>query len=159
MTANAAQSIYAGPKSAALCPTREVRAARKQRRAARARSLDNNQIRIDRRGPLTAALLEFRRNPESLALARYVNFVQAEVEALEMSAQAMTDRQAGPTIRRALALLRTFGHLTTLNFSSVPEEERGELVRLLALEHRFCYAAAGTTREDFKAATGRTGAR
>ena len=84
-----------------------------------------------------------------------------EIGALERWAESRPVRLQtdGSTIRRALEFLRRFGHLSAMDYSAVPVEDRPALIKMLALEHRWCYAAAGTTREAFKEATGRTGAR
>ena len=98
---------------------------------------------------------------EPCPLAARLSEVQEEVQSLEAWVESR-DRQkqhAGQTIRLALELLRQFSFLTTLDFSVIPDEKRPKLIELLALEHRWCYAAAGTTRTAFKIETGRTGAR
>lgn len=98
---------------------------------------------------------------ERCPLAERLREVTAEVQKLEHWAegQCPQHQRSGATIRHALELLRHFSLLTTLDFSVLPVEVRPGLVRLLALEHRWCYAAAGTTRAAFKEQTGRTGAR
>lgn len=84
-----------------------------------------------------------------------------ELEALERWAEQRSeaDRMDGATIRRALAYLRRLGRLSAGPLPELPPEERSRLVRLLSLEHRWCYAAAGTNRSCFERAIGRTGAR
>lgn len=122
-------------------------------------------LMIDRAAPLLRLLHSYRiADPapnEHTPLEDYLAAVRAEVEALEAWAESRpkAEQKDGNAIRQALDFLRTFGHLSTLDFSSIPEEERVHLVTLLALEHRWCYAAAGTTRDAFKIAIGRTGAR
>lgn len=95
------------------------------------------------------------------ALAAYVDRVGAEVEDLEHWAQTRPakDREDGASVRLALELLKGFAELGILSFVGVAEEDRSLLVRWLGLEHRWCYAAAGTDRKCFKRVTGRTGAR
>lgn len=122
-------------------------------------------LMVDRAAPLLRILKSYQEADPALddrtPLQNYLAVVRAEVEALEAWAESRpkTQQKDGGAIRQALDFLRTFGHLSTLDFSSIPEEERMDLVTLLALEHRWCYAAAGTTRDAFKGAIGRTGAR
>lgn len=61
-------------------------------------------------------------------------------------------------IRAALELLRLFGRRLANPLPESPTE-RSQLPLRLKLEHRWCYAAAGTTRAAFDKVTGRTGAR
>ncbi len=160
-------SIYAtiAPKSKdsrSRNARQKLRALRESRLTQRA---DGPELSLDRMGPIISLLRQYREDREghlsAKALSRYLQHLKAEVEALERWADARSTRlqKDGATIRRALEFLRTFGHVTALDFSSIPIEERSGLVTLLALEHRWCYAAAGTTRGAFKVATGRTGAR
>ena len=118
------------------------------------------------RGPLLERVLRAYREGQVDAetpcpLAQRLRVVKGEVRALEAWARTRRPdvQRSGATVRRALELLRHFSMMTTLDFSVLPDEVRPRLVRLLALEHRWCYAAAGTTRDAFKAETGRTGAR
>jgi hypothetical protein len=115
---------------------------------------------VDREGPILELLRTYRERDDA-SIDAFVAALKAEVEALESwaSSRAKHEQREALAIRQALDFLRTFGHLSTLDFSVVPEEERNKLVLLLALEHRWCYAAAGTTRDAFKIAIGRTGAR
>jgi hypothetical protein len=161
------QSIYAAPVRASGRKSRDARCAQQQRaEARRTAALQGGPARrLDRLGPLLALLRRYRESgPDPLPgspLATFVRELGAEVDGLEawVRAQPRAQQRAGAVIRQALDFLRDFGRLTVLDFSSVPEEDRPHLVTLLALEHRWCYAAAGTTREAFKLATGRTGAR
>lgn len=158
------QSIYAEPAPAAVCRTRAARAARRDRAELRLEKVlgDGPPRRLDRAGPLLEALRAYRAGPGAGApLARLAAALELEVRELEAWASrrpraAQTD---GAVIRQALDFLRFFGRLTVIDFSGVPDEDRDHLVTILALEHRWCYAAAGTTREAFKEAAGRTGAR
>lgn len=70
-----------------------------------------------------------------------------------------TQRRCGPAVRCALELLRAYGRCLVLDLSTVADCDRPLVVEALSLEHRSCYAAAGTTRADFEAGIGRTGAR
>ena len=123
-------------------------------------------LMVDRANPILDLLRRYQTDPgapvqHTTPLQHYLIELRAEVEALEAWAESRPrgeQRETG-SIRQALDFLRRFGHLSTLDFSSIPEEERGDLITLLALEHRWCYAAAGTTRDAFKIANGRTGAR
>jgi hypothetical protein len=120
---------------------------------------------VDRADPIVDLLRRYETDPgiplENTPLQQYLIELRAEVEALEAWAESRPrgEQRETASIRQALDFLRRFGHLSTLDFSSIPEEERGDLITLLALEHRWCYAAAGTTRDAFKIAIGRTGAR
>lgn len=166
MHANApSASIYAH-----LTPTVSTRAARQARRArAQARLTlvhgERPPLQTDRMTPLLRLLRSYREGQElgrpTSPLVEFLGHLQDEVEGLEVWAESLEPkaRRGGPAIRQALEFLRTFGRITALDFSSIPEEERAGLVTLLALEHRWCYAAAGTSRGIFKAAIGRTGAR
>jgi hypothetical protein len=118
----------------------------------------------DRLSPIHALLRVYREQRGAFAespLAGFLKGLLAEVEALEDWSGCRGRRQHhdGTSIRQALHFLRTFSRIMSLDFSDIPVEERDDLVRLLALEHRWCYAAAGTTRDAFKIAIGRTGAR
>lgn len=158
------QSIYATPAPASVCRTRAARTARRARTQQRLTpAVEGPPHRLDRLGPLQEALRTYRARGlvHDSPLKALRHRVEDEVRALEQWAESRpTEAQkTGATIRRALELLRSFGRLTVLDFTSVPEEDRPHLVALLALEHRWCYACAGTTRAAFKAAAGRTGAR
>ncbi len=148
----------------------QTRHARKRRDAQRARRRQRTARAIrDRPKLCRSRLASIRKVLEAYTkgfatprcLAAHVERVESEVEELEQWAKMRTPetQTAGATVRQALEFLRNFGHITTLDFSPVPQEHRHCLVKLLSLEHRWCYAAAGTTRSRFKAATGRTGAR
>lgn len=160
----APNSIYAS--AAPVRADREARQARRRRLEARLepRRLDRPHLHLDRLGPVEVMLRRYREGagascPSPLE-ARLLE-LEAEVASLEAWVRALPEAalREGAAIRRALDLLRGFGHLTTLDYSPIPVEERPALVALLALEHRWCYAAAGTEREVFKLVTGRTGAR
>ena len=159
------QSIYAAPLPSTR-KSRDVRCAQQRRAEARRSTVvqAGPQRRLERLEPVVSVLRRYRGcdglGPTS-PLAGFVAELGQEVGELEAWAGAQPPRhqRSGPVIRQALDFLRSFGRLTTLDFSTVPEEDRPHLVTLLALEHRWCYAAAGTTREAFKLATGRTGAR
>ena len=122
-------------------------------------------LMLDRASPILDLLRRYQIDPgipvERTPLHQYLIELRAEVEALEAWAESRPrgEQRDNASIRQALDFLRRFGHLSTLDFSVIPEEERGDLITLLALEHRWCYAAAGTTRDAFKIAIGRTGAR
>jgi hypothetical protein len=151
-------------------PTALARRARRQRRL-EAVADQRPALRTDRLTPILSILRAYREEPAAALttertamptpLACFVERVAAELEPLEAWAAKRGARahRDGTTIRQALALLREFGRITSLDFSSIPQEERPLLVQMLALEHRFCYAAAGTTRDAFKVEIGRTGAR
>lgn len=123
-------------------------------------------LRTDRLPPILAILRAYREHPgdgspEPSRILGFIEELRVEVEALEGWADRRGKRahHEGATIRQALGFLRTFGRMMALDFTLLPIEERPALVTLLALEHRWCYAAAGTTRDAFKIAIGRTGAR
>jgi hypothetical protein len=151
----------------AVPPTRTAREAKRLRARARVEAAQRAapSLRIDRLAPILAMLRAYReRDPapdERSPLALYLTTLTHEVEELEAWADTRGRRaqSEGHAIRQALEFLRTFARVTSLDFSSVPVEERPSLVALLALEHRWCYAAAGTSRDVFKVAIGRTGAR
>jgi hypothetical protein len=92
-----------------------------------------------------------------LALQR----LRAEVAQREAVARRrpVHDRRSSAALRTCLLHLRAFGRLLAQDLDCVPDDHRPRLLELLQLEHRWCYAAAGTTREDFEVAKGRTGAR
>jgi hypothetical protein len=152
-----------------LSDGRTARKAKRQRESAREEAAKREQpsLCLDRRGPVCALLRRYReqRAVDVAAvpspLDAWLPRLRREVEALEAwaSSRGRRHRLDGATIRQALHFLRAFGRIMALDFSSIPIEERESLVALLALEHRWCYAAAGTTREAFKIAIGRTGAR
>lgn len=149
-----------------LLPTspaaRLARRARHERRLESSLKLQGTE-RTDRRGPLTEVLRAYRGRGAAGEgpLGLYLEQVRAEVEALEARTRRRGRRahQRPIAVRRALALLREFGHLSTLDFGDLPDVDRPRLVELLQLEYRWCFAAAGTTAEAFKRAIGRTGAR
>ena len=123
---------------------------------------DGPRLNLERLTPIFELVRAYNdHRAQVVTLNAFVDSLQAEVQELETwaSSRGKKAQRAGPTIRQALDFLKTFGRLTTLDFSFVPLEERRLLVSLLALEHRWCYAAAGTTRDSFKSAVGRTGAR
>jgi len=160
------QSIYAAPAPATVCRTRASRAARRARAQLRLDQAltDGPPRHLDRLAPLQEALRAYRAGlDEAFAspLGALRARIEAEVSALEAWASELpaSHKRSGPVLRQTLDFLRTFGRLTVLDFSNVPDEDRDHLVAILALEHRWCYAAAGTTREAFKRAAGRTGAR
>ncbi|MBI4820242.1 MAG: hypothetical protein HY791_28495 [Deltaproteobacteria bacterium] len=97
----------------------------------------------------------------STPLSRHLEVVRDEVLALESMVLTLprARHRDGDSIRRALTLLRGFGRIGALDFETVPIEERPTLVAILALEYRWCFAAAGTTPRAFKIEIGRTGAR
>lgn len=165
-------SILPARRGHAEAPPRRDRLARRGKRsreAARAEAARARQpaLRTDRLAPIHELLRTYReevvRDGEIAVspLEQLLPKLAAEVSEVEAWAEGLGRRahSDGAAIRRALMFLRTFGRVTTLDFSSIPVEERGRLVALLALEHRWCYAAAGTTRDAFKIAIGRTGAR
>lgn len=88
------------------------------------------------------------------ALEREVLALEAEV-----ALRAEGERRAPEVIRRALTLLRDFGHLALTDLAGLPPELRPAVVRLLALEHRWSFAAAGTTQHDLHEVSGRSGFR
>lgn len=169
MTTQAApRSIYAHVGPAAMeAQTRSARQARRRRAAKRrTQAVAGPAIRSDRLTPLRELLRTYRETEvepteDGTPLSRYIAMLDAEVAVLEAWATSRTNAEQtnGNTVRTALEWLRAFGRMTVLDFSSIPDEERKDLVTLLALEHRWCYAAAGTTRDSFKLAIGRTGAR
>nr|ADI21484.1 hypothetical protein [uncultured myxobacterium HF0070_11L13] len=100
-------------------------------------------------------------NSSCEGIGQFVSALKAEVGFLEQRTAQLGHvvQKNGETIRRALSFLRIYGRIASLNYGDVPDEERGLLVQLLALEYRWCFAAAGTTPEIFKREIGRTGAR
>ncbi len=159
MTASTAQnSIYA--HVAGTTPaTQSTRCSRRARAKARVVPVEGPWpvIRVDRATPLRrAAQASAEHGLEAFCASLAAEVTQLEDWAASRPRRSQTD---GATIRRALEFLRRFGRLSAMDFSDVPVEDRASLIRILALEHRWCYAAAGTTRSAFKTATGRTGAR
>ncbi len=140
-------------------------ATRLSRRHRIARRLENSPDRpplaLDRVGPFVQTLRAYREGALDGPLQRLEQKLAMEVEALERWSLGRTRAQQKDQgcIRVALDFLKIFGRITALDFSSIPVEERALLVSVLALEHRWCYAAAGTTRQVFKVMIGRTGAR
>jgi hypothetical protein len=172
MTMTTEHTVTPLPIDAAPSPERspvDLRVRRGKRLRARARVEAAQRLRpslrIDRLSPIFNILRTYREHapgaPEPSPLIAYVKELTAEIETLEAWAGERTRRaqSEGAVIRQALEFLRTFGRVGALDFSVVPIEDRAMLVSLLALEHRWCYAAAGTTRDVFKIAIGRTGAR
>jgi|GEM_PF-2513267 len=161
-------SIYSDPLRSSVSRRRAARAAQE----ARAESRRSAVLRfgpprnVDRLSGIEAALRAYRGGADtppgdlSPMQALLLRSTQ-EVEELEAWVQTLPpcEPKSGPVIRQALDFLRGFGRLTALNFSAVPLQDRGFLVQWLAVEHRWCYAAAGTNRASFKQAAGRTGAR
>lgn len=146
----------------------DARTDRKKRAKARIQAAVDLQpdLRVDRISPIRRVLTCYRAglfDPFSAhsPLADYIEVVEREVVELEARARTQPRRAQldGATIRRALCFLKTFGRVSALDFDSIPIEERDRVVRLLQLEYRFCFAAAGTTPRAFKIAIGRTGAR
>jgi hypothetical protein len=88
------------------------------------------------------------------ALERNVCALEAEV-----ALRSEAERRAPEVLRRALTLLRDFGHLALIDLACLPPELRPAVVRLLALEHRWSFAAAGTTQRDLHEVSGRSGFR
>lgn len=157
------RSIYARPVGSRPT-TREARDERRRRTARRLQGQLSGRppTELDRVPPMQAILQHLRlEDGDGRALEAVVEAVREEVCALETWAKARPrrERASGAAIRRALELLRGFARLAALDFEPVPPEARSTLVDWLALEHRWCYAAAGTDRATFKEVTGRTGAR
>lgn len=161
-------SIYGASSNPQRSSSPDTIRARRHRRSGRLRlhARSGRPPLVAQRSPLLGLVLrayrEGRVDDETpCPLAARLNVVEHEVEVLEAWAQtrAVDHQRSGATVRQALELLRHFSLMTTLDFSVLPDEVRPRLVQLLALEHRWCYAAAGTTRDAFKAETGRTGAR
>ena len=94
-------------------------------------------------------------------LGEFVAALRTEVGFLERKTAQLEHlvHKDGETIRRALSFLRIYGRIASLNYGDVPDSQRDLLIQLLALEYRWCFAAAGTTPEIFKREIGRTGAR
>ena len=159
MTAQtASNSIYAHVAGTAPA-TKATRCSKRARAKARVIALDGEwpTLRLNREAAIRRAV---RTAPE-VGLDGLCAELTVEVELLEAWAarRPLREQTGGATIRRTLELLRRFGRLSAMDFSNVPVEDRDTLIKVLALEHRWCYAAAGTTRSAFKEATGRTGAR
>ncbi len=151
-----------------LRDARGARRAKRDRERARAAAAKSRQpsLDVDRMTPICRLLRAYREQKAGVPidpspLASFLPRLRREVEAVETWATGRGRRMHhdGAAIRQALHFLRTFGRIMSLDFSDIPIEERDGLVTLLALEHRWCYAAAGTTRDAFKMAIGRTGAR
>lgn len=156
--------------TAPLSGPRTLESRRAQRERERARVITAAERlgpeATDRLTPLLRMLRAYRECPKerddtAQPITVYVQDLAREVEALEEEAAGLPRRvqSDGSTIRQALSFLRVFGRISALDFGVVPTEERHHLVTLLALEYRWCFAAAGTTPRVFKVAIGRTGAR
>jgi hypothetical protein len=147
----------------------DARCAQRARASARVAEAIRRQPTLDpdRVSPTIAVLREYRvlitepALPAVTPLDTRIAEVEAELAALEAHVASLPKNlhREGATIRRALCFLKTFGRLSTLDFELIPPEERPKLVKLLRLEYRWCFAAAGTTPRAFKIAIGRTGAR
>lgn len=146
----------------------ESRKAKRQRNQARVAGACELRpdLQTDRFAPFRAVMHCYRAGiigtgDHDSPLGLYVAEVRREVEALEASTASLPRalHRDGATIRRALCFLRTFGRLSSLDFDSIPDHERGLMITWLRLEYRWCFAAAGTTASVFKVAIGRTGAR
>jgi hypothetical protein len=149
----------------AAASRRKLKRTRSEERAAAALLRQPELVR-DRLAPMRATLRWYldppdRPGPLGGPLASRLSEVRAEVESLEASVALLprSVHASGDAIRRALNFLRGFGRLSALDFDAVPPEDRPHLVALLALEYRWCFAAAQTTPRVFKIAIGRTGAR
>lgn len=97
---------------------------------------------------------------ENASYRTYAEKTAREVAALEewTSQRSAKERASPMSIRAALQFLKAWGRFAqTAPLTETPH--RTEMVQWLALEHRWCYAAAGTDRATFDRATGRTGAR
>ncbi|MEO1335325.1 MAG: hypothetical protein AAFV29_06760 [Myxococcota bacterium] len=153
-----ANSIYAHV-SGTTPASQRTRCSRRARAQARVITFDEPwpHVRLDRETAIRRAV----KSAAESGLDDFCERLHDEVTKLETWASKRPRRSQadGVTIRRALEFLRRFGRMSAMDFSNVPVEDRSALVRILALEHRWCYAAAGTTREVFKLETGRTGAR
>lgn len=164
-TQTQSRSIYAHLETPERTTTRQAREARRRRAQYRVHATgdDTPALRMERIRPIQDLLRAFAAYDPNrpCPLTGYLAVLEAEVGLLEkwVATRSKNEQRAGATIRRALELLRAFGRISVLDFSDIPDEDRPKLVALLALEHRWCYAAAGTTRDAFKLATGRTGAR
>ncbi len=146
--------------------SRSARQGRRERDTARQRGALEIEptLKLERLASIGLVLRAYQDGVEPGApspLEVLVADVRAEVLALEAAAarRPRALQMESQSIRRALSFLRTFGRLSALDFDNVPIEERPRLVEWLALEYRFCFAAAGTTGRAFKVAIGRTGAR
>jgi hypothetical protein len=170
MTTSAEETVHPSLPPAAPVLEKQLKSRQAKRLRARARvdaAVERRPtLRTDRLPPIHAILRIYREHPgdgspDPSPLVPLIEELRVEVEALEGWADRRGKRahHEGATIRQALGFLRTFGRMMALDFSEIPIEERPLLVSLLAMEHRWCYAAAGTTREAFKVAIGRTGAR
>jgi hypothetical protein len=164
-SANAPASIYSHLTATHATPkTRSAKRARAKARLTLVRD-DRPALRTNRLDPIIELLRTYREGREVgepvSPLEKFNATLEAEVRELEAWTEGLEPKakKDGSAIRQALELLRVFGRITALDFSTIPDEERTGLVTLLALEHRWCYAAAGTDREIFKIAIGRTGAR
>ncbi|MBK8014771.1 MAG: hypothetical protein IPK13_25910 [Deltaproteobacteria bacterium] len=150
---------------------RAARRGQRARKAARQQAVVQRHsqamipLRLDRLGPIVEVLRRYREAPsdgEPLNLLEaYADVLEIEVRNLEAYVESAprSEQRRGSAIRQALDFLSLFGRIASLEFAFVPVEERSYLIRVLELEHRWCYAAAGTTRAVFKRAIGRTGAR
>ena len=144
--------------------------ARRAKRARRRARIDGAlgalpELRVDRLAPILALLQVCRgcadQTERGALLLAYVERIRGEVQALEEKTAALgrASHSDGATVRRALDLLQAFGRISSLDFDIVADEDRAILIRLLQLEYRWCFAAAGTNARAFKTAIGRTGAR
>ncbi len=148
-------SMYS--RCAAGTPGQRPRAAAKERRERPVHGRPATSL--DRLGAARAVLRTTTAGSSFVALGAEV---ERELERLEpwAAGRSPEERASGPTIRLALELLRRYGQLLALDYGDLSDDEhRAAVVAWLALEHRWCYAAAGTDRESFKRATGRFGAR
>lgn len=146
-------------------PTPSSRTARRQREDARRAQAQHAspELRLERLQPVLELIRAYRSGAAvSVApIEALIRDVDLEVRLLEgaVARRSRAEHKDGAAIRRALTLLKDFGRLSALDFDALPIEGRPLLVRLLALEYRWCFAAAGTTPRAFKIAIGRTGAR
>lgn len=148
-----------------ILPTPEARCHRRIRETDRIRA-SAPHLRTNRAGPICEVLRSYRGStqdalPSPSPLLALRLRLETEVRALEAEARlrGRKEQGSGPTIRLALLFLKGFGRVSSLDFRDVPIEERPELIQVLALEYRWCLAAAGTNARAFKLAIGRTGAR
>ncbi len=160
----ATHSIYETVSSCSSDRTASSRLARRAREEALIHQIEEccPPRTLERTQPIQTLLFGLRKGSKNAEdLANYLEKVESELIELEKWASSLSKerQESHGTIRAALVYLRNFGRMAILNFSDLPIEIRPGIVSLLAAEHRWCYAAAGTTRQAFKNTTGRTGAR
>jgi len=155
-------SIYDRPLSLPRSLRPDARLRDRMRRSRRTAHLGSSPGRLDLH--IARLARAYRATPErdrTRLLEAAKDALELEVQQLEAkaAAQPRSSRRSPATMNATVELLRRFNRRLTRDSSWADPTDRPLLIALLGLEHRLCYALAGTTRKDFEAVSGRTGLR